>query len=127
MGSSESFGTDGLRPVETLLESLEASGGYAILAGATLVGVFWLLKLIIAAIIQSFQAHEADMLRRFDEQMERERMNQSAIQSITDRVIVALEGNTRVISTVVETTRAINARLETIDRHLERWSNRHEQ
>src|SRR5690606_5199344 len=101
VGSSESFGTDGLRPVETLLESLEASGGYAILAGATLVGVFWLLKLIIAAIIQSFQAHEADMLRRFDEQMERERMNQSAIQSITDRVIVALEGNTRVISTVV--------------------------
>lgn len=112
--------------MEILLESLEASGGYAILAGATLVGVFWLLKLIIAAIIQSFQAHEADMLRRFDEQMERERMNQSAIQSITDRVIVALEGNTRVISTVVETTRAINARLETIDRHLERWSNRHE-
>jgi hypothetical protein len=110
--------------METFFGSLESSGGYAILAGAVLVGMFWLSREVIHGAIQRNQEREAEMIRRFDAQMERERLDRETIQGMTDRVILALDGNTRVIATVIEVTRETNERLEAIDRHLERTGGR---
>lgn len=110
--------------METFFSSLESSGGYAVLMGAVLVGVFWLARDIIRAAIQRNQEREAEMVRRFDEQLARERADRGTLEGMTDRVIMALDGNTRVIATVIEVTRETNSRLETIDRHLERTGGR---
>ncbi len=106
--------------METFFGSLESSGGYAILAGAVLAGLFWLSKQMINGSIQRNREREADMVRRFDEQAARERADREAIGGMTDRVITALDGNTRVIATVTEVVRDTNGRLEAIDRHLSR-------
>lgn len=106
--------------MEVFLESLESHGGYAIIAGGVLAAVFWLARDVIRGAIQRNQEREAEMARRFDEQIERERADRAALETMTDRVIAALDGNTRVIATVIEVSRETNRRLEAIDRHLER-------
>lgn len=104
--------------MEMFFESLESSGGYAILAGAVLVGLFWLAKQVIGDAVARNREREAEMNRRFDEQMNRERADRGTIEGMTDRVIMALDGNTKVIATVIEVNRETNSRLEAIDRHL---------
>jgi len=106
--------------METFFGSLESSGGYANIAGGVLVGVFWLSKQVIQGGIARAQGREVETKRDFEAQLERERMNQAALHGMTDKVITALDNNTRVISTVIETTRATNERLEALDRHLSR-------
>lgn len=106
--------------MDAFLGSLESSGGYAILAGSVLVGVFWLAKYVIDGATARNKERETETTRRFDEQMARERAGREAIGSMTDRVITALDGNTKVIATVIEVTRETNGRLEAIDKHLSR-------
>jgi len=106
--------------METFLSSLESSGGYAILAGGVLMGLFWLSKHTIDGSIQRNREREIEMVRRFDEQIVRERANRESIEGMTDRVITALDGNTTVIATVIEVTRETNGRLEAIDKYLSR-------
>lgn len=104
--------------MDTFLGALASSGGYALILGAALTGVYWLAQQIITASTQRNQEREAENLRRFDEQLARERIDREALEGMTNRVITALDGNTRVIATVIEVTRETNRRLEAIDRHL---------
>lgn len=101
-----------------VLSSLESSGGYAILAGMVLIGLFWLSRTTIDGATQRNKEREVEALRRFDAQMARERSDRDHIAEMTNRMITALDGNTKVIATVIEITRETNNRLETIDRHL---------
>lgn len=106
--------------VDIFFKSLESSGGYAILAGAVLGGVFWLARQVIQSTAQRAKEREGLTRQDFAAQLERERANRAAIEGMTDRVITALDGNTKVIATVIETTRETNDRLEALDRHLAR-------
>lgn len=106
--------------MEAALKSIESSGGYAILTLVVLLGVFYIARDWQRAMARRAVEREAAARADFEAQLERERMNRETIQGMTDRVIVALDGNTRVIATVIEVTRETNGRLEAIDKHLSR-------
>lgn len=104
--------------MEGALKSLESSGGYAILLGIVIVGVFYFTREWQRGMVNRSAARELLARQDFQTQLERERLNQAMIQGMTDRMITALDGNTRVIATVTEVVRDTNIRLETIDRYL---------
>lgn len=106
--------------MDEALKSLESSGGYAILLGVLILGLFYITREWQRDMIGRATARETIACQDFQAQLERERLNQATIQGMTDRVITALDGNTRVIATVTEVVRDTNNRLETIDRHFER-------
>lgn len=106
--------------VDEALKSLESSGGYAILLGVLILGLFYITREWQRGMIGRATARETIARQDFQAQLERERLNQATIQGMTDRVITALDGNTRVIATVTEVVRDTNNRLETIDRHFSR-------
>jgi hypothetical protein len=106
--------------VETALKSLETSGGYAILLGVVLIGLFYITREWQKGMAQRAAAREAAVREDFRGQLDRERANQETISAMTDRMITALDGNTRVIAMVTEVVRDTNGRLEAIDRYFSR-------
>lgn len=106
--------------MDAALQSLESSGGYAILLGVLILGLFYITRDWQRGMINRSAARETMARQDFEAQLERERANQETIGAMTDRVITALDGNTRVIATVTEVVRDTNSRLEAIDRHFER-------
>jgi hypothetical protein len=93
--------------MESVIESLESSGGYAIILGAVIVGIFMLAR--------EWISHQA---KRTDEEIARERANADAYRSLAGQVTDALQGNTRALTTLVETIRPMQETLTRIDRHL---------
>lgn len=106
--------------MDEALKSLESSGGYAILLGVLILGLFYITREWQKGMISRAAARETLARQDFQAQLERERLNQATIQGMTDRVITALDGNTRVIATVTEVVRDTNNRLEIIDRQFAR-------
>jgi len=103
--------------MDEALKSLESSGGYAILLGLVILGVFYIAREWQKEMVARSQARETLTRQDFQTQLERERANQDMIASMATRMIEALDGNTRVIATITEVVRDTNVRLEAVDRH----------
>jgi hypothetical protein len=104
--------------VEEALKSLESSGGYAILLGLMLVGIFYLAQRYVDTAAKRSAAREERTRAEFAIQLEHERQNAQNYQSTTERMIDVVEANTGAITTLVETIRPMVATLALIDRHI---------
>ena len=108
--------------MEEALKSLESSGGYAILLGLMLVGIFYLAQRYVDGVTKRSAVREERARSEFAMQLEHERQNAHSYQATTERMIDVVEGNTGAITTLVETIRPMTATLARIDSHIARES-----
>lgn len=101
-----------------ILKSLESDGGYAIILSLLILGLFYITREWQKGMATRAQARELLVRQDFQAQLERERSSQETIASMANRMITALDGNTRAIATITEVARETNSRLEVIDRYL---------
>lgn len=104
--------------MEAALKTLESSGGYAILFGIFLLGLFYLLKQAMAEQGRRSSEREAQIRADNVETLERERGTTKNYHDLTDRMIDVVEGNTGAITTLVEAIRPMSDTLVRIDRHM---------
>lgn len=104
--------------METIIKSLESSGGYAILTGVMIVGVFYLARGWMADQVARQKEREAQIYADNSEQLEHERSTTQNYHAMNERMISVIEGNTGAITTLVETIRPMSETLMRIDRHM---------
>lgn len=108
-----------------LLASLERDGGAFTITGIVLVGVFMITKYMLKDVRAESERRErdqgfrhADVLRRADEALARERDNSLEHQRRTDRVIDVVESNTKALTTLVVASNRQDDLLNRINLHL---------
>lgn len=104
--------------METIVKSLETSGGYAVLAGLMMLGFFYIFRGWVAD--QAIRQAEREALIRNDnaENMEHERATSENYRAMNERMIHVIEGNTGAITTLVETIRPMNETLARLERQM---------
>lgn len=104
--------------MESALKSLESSGGYAILLGIVLVGLFYIFLRWSEEQAKRGQERELAMRSDYAERVEHSQQVADAYRDMTDRMIAVVQGNTEALAGVLETNRAIGEALSRIDRHI---------
>lgn len=101
-----------------VLKSLEPSGGYAILLGVVIVGLFWLTQRWVDTMAKRSVDREEWLHAEHIVQIERERQNTQCYRETTERVIGAIDRNTIIITTMVEIVRSLSDTMQRLDKHI---------
>ncbi len=121
-----------MNSVDSLLLSLERSGGYAVLVGLTLAGVFWLARHQISEQAKRSREREVRELTRHTEELQRisefvQREGHHAEEHREDKqqLIAVVKANTQsmtslaeMVRTSIDIQRQTNERLIELDKHL---------
>ncbi|MBV6425316.1 MAG: hypothetical protein NAOJABEB_03133 [Steroidobacteraceae bacterium] len=103
--------------MEQALASLESSGGYAILLGIVLIGLFYISLRWVEDQSKRTVAREEQMRAEYAARLDYEQRVTGVYQSMADRMITVVQGNTDALAGVLETNRSIIEALQRLEQH----------
>lgn len=104
--------------MENVLGQLAESGGYALLLGVVILGLFYLAQRWMDSTAKRSAEDKAAAEVSHKAELEREIRNAEGYRETTNRMTSVVEGNTVAISTLIETVRPIRDTLERVDKKL---------
>lgn len=104
--------------MDTVLGELSRSGGYALLLGVVILGLFYLAQRWMDSTTKRAAEEKAEADAQHKDELSREVRNAEAYRETTNRMTEVVQGNTVAITTLIETVRPMQDTLTRIDKHL---------
>lgn len=104
--------------MEDVLGKLADSGGYALLLGVVILGLFYLAQRYMDSTAKRAAEEKQQVETAHKQEIEREVRNAESYRETTSRMTDVVQGNTVAITSLIETVRPMTETLTRIDKHL---------